>query len=173
MAACTSTLRTAVKFLREVFRHRISSGGSARTLGDIYNYHPVPGLFSTSGQPSEQQFALIKAAGVRTVINLAPNSVLENALVDERRILDHSGVDYVHIPVDFQNPTQRDFEEFCAQIERVDHATLWVHCAANMRVSAFVFRYRTERLGVDSDVAMQDLHKIWRPFGVWREFLNL
>jgi hypothetical protein len=26
---------------------------------------------------------------------------------------------YIHIPVDFQNPTNQDFEQFCAVMERL------------------------------------------------------
>ena len=49
---------------------------------------------------------------------------------------------------------------------------VWVHCAANMRVSAFVYRYRTEVLGESASVAAEDLRRIWEPTGVWRAFLR-
>lgn len=34
---------------------------------------------------------------------------------------------------------------------------VWVHCAANMRVSAFIYRYRCTVLGEDRDTAARDL----------------
>ena len=49
---------------------------------------------------------------------------------------------------------------------------LWVHCAANMRLSAFMYRYRVCVLGVDKRVARSDLNKIWEPFGVWKKFVE-
>ena len=48
---------------------------------------------------------------------------------------------------------------------------VFVHCAANMRVSAFIFLHRL-RHGVDRVTAENDLKKIWQPDGVWREFMN-
>ena len=49
---------------------------------------------------------------------------------------------------------------------------VWVHCAANMRVSAFMYRYRRDVLGQDPKVLEGDLHRIWEPFGVWKAFVS-
>ncbi|MEM6545115.1 MAG: protein tyrosine phosphatase family protein [Pseudomonadota bacterium] len=171
MAAHASTVKTVAKFLREVVRRKVFGGGPANELEDIYNYQPIDGLYATSGQPSEKQFELIKNAGVRTVVNLAPTSVLENSLIDEPRVLAALGLAYHHLPVDFQNPREEDFERFCALIEEQQNDHLWVHCAANMRVSAFTYRYRTQVLGHDRDAALRDLHKVWEPVGVWKIFI--
>ncbi|MEO0437339.1 MAG: protein tyrosine phosphatase family protein [Pseudomonadota bacterium] len=171
MAAHFSTLKTVAKFLREVFRRKLFGGGPATRLDDIYNYHLIDGMYATSGQPSERQFALIKASGVLSVINLAPTSVLENALIDEPRILEALDLEYHHIPVDFQNPTDEDFERFCSLLATQANDTLWVHCAANMRVSAFTYRYRTQVLGHEPELAMEDLRRVWEPVGVWKAFI--
>jgi hypothetical protein len=42
-----------------------------------------------------------------------------------------------------------------------------VHCIANWRVSAFLYRYRVDRLGWDRDRARTDLDAIWTPDGPW------
>ena len=47
-----------------------------------------------------------------------------------------------------------------------------VHCIANYRVSAFIYRYRTERLGWDKARARADMDAIWQPEGVWAEFVG-
>jgi hypothetical protein len=49
---------------------------------------------------------------------------------------------------------------------------VWVHCAANMRVSAFVYRYRREILAESDAAALKDLHRVWEPFGVWKSFVD-
>ena len=49
---------------------------------------------------------------------------------------------------------------------------LWVHCAANMRVSAFMYHYRTSELGQEEAIARSDMNKIWETFGVWRKFVG-
>ena len=124
----------------------------------------------TSGQPTEAQFKLIKEAGIQRVINLAPHGV-ENALKDEAGTLHELGLPYVHIPVDFGDPTDDDFHQFCTAMKEAGDERLWVHCAANMRVSAFIFRYRRDVLGEDPALAEKDLHRIWQPSGVWKRFI--
>ncbi|MEM7221045.1 MAG: protein tyrosine phosphatase family protein [Pseudomonadota bacterium] len=171
MAWPRNTLRTLLGFLGAVIKRRTPLGGGEAPLEDIYNYVPIAGLYATSGQPNERELETIAAAGVTRVVNLAPSSVLENTVIQEREILDGLGVEYVHIPVDFKNPTESDFADFVANVEDRDAATLWVHCAANMRVSAFTYRYRRERLGVDAATARADLARVWEPFGVWKSFL--
>ena len=69
------------------------------------------------------------------------------------------GLEYTHIPVDFKNPTQADFDAFVAALGEHGATKVWVHCAANMRVSAFMYRYRTQQLGLADEVARADLNK--------------
>ena len=109
-------------------------------------------------------------AGYLNVINLAPHES-ENALPDEAATLAALGVEYTHLPVDFEQPTEEDFARFCEEMERIGSAPVLVHCAANMRVSAFVFRYRRDVLGEDPERAREDLHRLWQPFGVWKTFI--
>jgi len=47
-----------------------------------------------------------------------------------------------------------------------------VHCAANYRVSAFLYRYRVERLGWSAERARFDLDAVWEADAVWQRFLN-
>jgi hypothetical protein len=49
---------------------------------------------------------------------------------------------------------------------------IWVHCAANMRASAFIYRYRCSVMKEEESIARQDIEKIWQPFGVWKNFLS-
>ena len=142
------------------------------SLDDIYNYLPIEGLYSTSGQPTEKQFAAIQEAGFTTVINLAPTSVFENSVVNEREILAALGMRYVHIPVDFMNPGEDDFEQFVDALDGQDCSKVWVHCAANMRVSAFTYRYRRALMNETESLARPDLNKIWNPLGVWKAFIS-
>ncbi|MBD2857502.1 protein tyrosine phosphatase family protein [Spongiibacter sp. KMU-158] len=142
----------------------------ARDLQNIFNYLPIHPDFASSGQPTESQFHLIKAQGFTTVINLAPHHA-ENALADEAGLLAKLGLNYHHIPVDFKHPTETDFAQF-TQAMQTKPGKVWLHCAANMRASAFVFRYRREQLGEPLEICLQDLHRIWEPYGVWAEFIR-
>jgi protein tyrosine phosphatase (PTP) superfamily phosphohydrolase (DUF442 family) len=107
-------------------------------LSEIYNFRAVGEKLGTAGQPTEKQFHKVRAAGFEAVINLAlPTS--DNALANEGSVVTGLGMAYVHIPVDFKAPTSQDFRAFCRVMEAFEDRPLFVHCAANMRVSAFVF----------------------------------
>ncbi len=168
----TTTLKTIFGYLAS-FGRKLGPLDLSRTeIEKIYNYLRISDDIVTSGQPTEQQFDAIKAAGFKFVINLAPHSA-ENALPNEEATLKALGMTYIHIPVDFKAPTDADFELFTNQMKRLEGQPVWVHCAANMRVSAFIYRYRTACLGENVEAARQDLHAIWEPFGVWKEFVSV
>lgn len=137
----------------------------------IYNWRRIDARTSTSGQPSEAQLAALAADGVRHVINLAPHSH-ERALPDEAASVAALGMAYVYIPVDFKSPTEADFGAFVAALAAIGDDPVHVHCAANYRVSAFVYRYRRDVLGMNAAAARADMEDIWRPTGVWIEFVG-
>ena len=129
-------------------------------------------MFETSGQPGKQQLRLLARTGYELVINLAPNSLFEGAVIDEAEILNAEEVEYIHIPVDFNNPSSKDFEKFVSNIERHQGKKIWVHCAANMRVSAFVYKYRRDVLKLPHNEIVSDMKAIWTPNKTWRVFLD-
>ncbi len=140
-------------------------------LEDIFNYLRISERIATSGQPTEAQFRTIREAGFARVVNLAPADA-ENSLADEPQRWAALGVEYIHLPVDFSRPTERDYRRFVAAMQRRQDEPIWIHCAVNARVSAFMYRYRTEVQGVDTDTARRDMLRIWEPFGVWRKFID-
>jgi protein tyrosine phosphatase (PTP) superfamily phosphohydrolase (DUF442 family) len=169
-----NTFTTVLGYMGTRVRQRLGVEGNLESLNDIFNFIQLDDRVATSGQPTEAQFGLVKEAGYSTVINLAPKSH-ENALGNEDEILESMGIRYIHLPVVFTNPTRDDFECFIGALESCDDDRVWVHCAANMRVSAFFFKYRTERLGWFTEQAKADLHKIWEPaklMGVWQDFID-
>ncbi|GAB5489100.1 MAG: hypothetical protein Pars2KO_26700 [Parasphingorhabdus sp.] len=133
----------------------------------IHNWLRLDDRITTSGQPSEEELAEIKALGIEHVINLALEDH-EKSLTDERGALESLGVEYIHIPVVFSAPTEQDFQQFCDTMDRLDGKKVHVHCIVNARVSAFFYRYRTERLGLNEEKARADMNKIWDPAD-WKE----
>jgi protein tyrosine phosphatase (PTP) superfamily phosphohydrolase (DUF442 family) len=166
-----NTLKTTLGFMATMLRKSGLIKLESDTLEGIYNYVPISGKISTSGQPSPAELQMIKTAGFDAIINLAPHNA-ENALDDEVGVVAGLGLEYIHIPVDFKNPTDSDFSSFVNTMADMEGREVWVHCAANMRVSAFIYRYRRQVLGVDREIAQEDLQKIWEPFGVWKIFVN-
>ncbi|HWY26271.1 MAG TPA: protein tyrosine phosphatase family protein, partial [Nevskia sp.] len=86
-------------------------------------------------------------------------------------LVEAEGLHYHYLPVAWQAPTAADFAVFCALMEAEAARRVFVHCAANKRVSAFVFLYRVLRLGVPREAAERDLFAVWQPDEVWSKFI--
>jgi protein tyrosine phosphatase (PTP) superfamily phosphohydrolase (DUF442 family) len=139
-------------------------------LTQIRNFLRIDDRLATGGMPQPGDFAALRQAGFEVVINLAlPTS--DNALPNEGELVSAQGMTYVHIPVKFDAAQPADFERFTRVLDACAGEHVFVHCAANKRVSAFVFLYRL-RHGVDRASAEHDLKKIWQPDEVWRAFVN-
>ncbi len=140
-------------------------------LPDIINWRRRDARITLSGQPTEAQFEGIRDLGVARVINLGPHSN-DGALKDEAGTLKALGIEYIYIPVDFENPTEDDWRAFCRAVEGSGDAPLHVHCIYNARVSAFFYRYAKEGRGGDVTEAAEMMDSIWRPGGVWAQFIG-
>ena len=140
-------------------------------LAEIRNFHAISDKLGSAGQPDEDQFQLISEAGFEAVINLALTTS-DNAIPDEGSIVTSLGMAYFHILVDFQSPQSKDFRLFCQLMDAFDGRPVFIHCAANMRVSAFVFLYRVLVQGVANADAEQDLHAIWHLNPTWKQFID-
>jgi protein tyrosine phosphatase (PTP) superfamily phosphohydrolase (DUF442 family) len=142
----------------------------AAKLEEIYNFIQISETIATSGQPTPEQFAAIRDAGYKTIVNLAlPTST--NAIPNEEAIVEALGINYVHIPVIWEEPTLEDLDRFFRVLERDANQKAFVHCAMNMRVSVFIYLYRILRQQVAEEVAKQPMAQIWEPNEVWQTFI--
>ncbi|MDD9922109.1 MAG: protein tyrosine phosphatase family protein [Boseongicola sp.] len=134
-------------------------------VSNILNYRRLTDLVSLSGQPTEDQLVDLQAAGVSHVVNLGPHSN-DGALADEAGSVAALGINYIYIPVDFDNPIDANFSEFCDALDRLEGERVHVHCIYNARVTAFFYRLSKtdEELSQSEVFAMMD--GIWRPGGV-------
>jgi protein tyrosine phosphatase (PTP) superfamily phosphohydrolase (DUF442 family) len=140
-------------------------------MEDIYNFLKISDTIATSGQPTLEQFSAIKKAGYQVIVNIAlPES--PNALKDEKQIVESQGMQYVHIPVVWENPTIENVKEFFSVMEANTDKKVFVHCAANMRVSAFMYLYRHLHQGISDEDAKKDLQEIWIPNEIWQNFIE-
>ena len=139
-------------------------------IEDIRDFRLISPTLGTSGMPREAHIPAIRAAGFEVVINLAlPTS--EGAIAHESNLVARDGMAYFQIPVQFDAPTATDFDLFCGLMRACEGRCTFVHCAANKRVSAFVYLYRVLRQGVPEEQARRDLHAIWTPDDVWGRFI--
>ena len=107
---------------------------------DILNFVQLTDRVGTSGQPTPAQFADIAAAGYRAVVNLAlPNS--DNAIADEGGVVSALRLSYFHLPVLFDAPQLSELRTFIGLMRVLEDRPVWVHCAMNLRVSAFMYHY--------------------------------
>lgn len=140
-------------------------------INNILNFVPISNTIATAGQPTEEQFAAIKDAGYQIVVNLALTTST-NAIPREQQIVESQGMQYIHIPVLWENPTQANLDRFFQVMRDNADKRIFVHCAMNMRVSAFVYLYRRIQESIDDETAKQDLHQIWAPNKTWQEFIE-
>jgi protein tyrosine phosphatase (PTP) superfamily phosphohydrolase (DUF442 family) len=140
-------------------------------IEDIYNFLQITDRIATAGQPTVRQYPAIATAGYQTVINLAL-AESPNVLPDEGEIAANLGLEYIHIPVAWEAPTLENFQEFANVMQTNSTRKIFVHCAANMRVSAFMYLYRQIDDRIDEETARRDLEKIWVPDRIWQTLID-
>lgn len=128
-------------------------------------------LFS-SGQPTAEQFKQMKEYGVDTVINLALTDASVH-LENEDRICLDLGLNYIHIPISWDTPSD---EQCLLVLDFIDHLVkdkmVWIHCAKNWRVSSLIYLYRQYFMDIDMPTAQELLHQIWEPNETWTGLIH-
>ena len=142
----------------------------AAELSDISNYREYSSAFSSSGQPTKDQLVMLKEAGFERIIYLAFSNN-ENALADEDVVVKELGMDYVHIPVIWEQPAAADFYAFAGSMQRQPDRKTLLHCQVNFRASAFSFLYRVLYRDVPIGDAKDDMDSVWLPNKTWRNLI--
>lgn len=124
-----------------------------------------------SGQLSADDIARLPALGVGTVINLAPPHA-SIVLAGEAERVTALGLNYVQIPVDWQAPDITHFEQFAGVMAALGRRPVWLHCAKNMRASAFVYLYRLLVRGESEMQASWPMSQVWTPNPVWQQWID-
>ena len=136
----------------------------------IFNHLVINDQLITGGQPSEDSFKKLSKEGVTAVINLLPSH--QNPIENEELLVAESNMDYIYIPVEWDNPKETDFDSFVVAMKKSQGKKIFVHCAKNMRVSAFVYLYRILYDNIPKEKAKESMEKIWKPSGAWKEFIK-
>lgn len=141
-------------------------------LDHILNWRRFSPRLTTSGQPDERQLGEIRELGVTHIINLGLGHS-EGALLSEPDVVADLGMTYIHIPVDFEAPTDQNFADFVSALDRHQGAHIHVHCIYNARVSAFFYRYAKTGADLSEDAAFAIMDSIWRPGDDWAAFIDM
>ena len=141
-------------------------------MNKILNYVKINELISTSGQPKIEELELIANEGFEVVINLAVHST-SNALENEDKIVSSLNMSYIHIPVDFENPKISDLKLFLNILQALGANKVWIHCAKNYRVSAFMYVYHKYILHTPFEEIDLSIFDKWQPSLIWQELMKV
>jgi uncharacterized protein (TIGR01244 family) len=140
---------------------------------EIYNYRKVNDQLITGGKPTAEQLKSAADDGIRTVINLATFNP-QHSLEDEAGLVQSLGMAYHHIPVEWEQPTETDFEAFEQVFKQLAEGKVLIHCAANFRATAFYALYALKNLGWSEAQADTFRASIWQgsDYPVWEKFIE-
>ena len=139
-------------------------------LGEINNFRQYSSQFASAGQPTAEQYRTLRDAGFERVVYLG-FSDNPNAVANADQVVKGLGMDYIHIPVDWTNPTKRDFYVFADAMQRDPERQTLLHCQVNARATAFSFLYRVIYEDVPMAEAKADMNTVWQPNETWRDLI--
>jgi enamine deaminase RidA (YjgF/YER057c/UK114 family)/protein tyrosine phosphatase (PTP) superfamily phosphohydrolase (DUF442 family) len=146
----------------------------SKVFGDLSTIRDLLVLserLATAGQPTADELGLVAARGFEVVINLAL-ATSPGALPDEGSVVARHGMEYLHIPIDFTAPAVPAALSFFEAMRTRRERKLFVHCAANKRVSALVYAYRIIEGEPGPAEAAYDLARRWQPDETWRRYID-
>ncbi|MES2304675.1 MAG: sulfur transferase domain-containing protein [Gemmatimonadota bacterium] len=114
---------------------------------------PLPWL-ATAGQPSAEQFAAAREAGVQVVIDL--RDPMEQRPFDEPATLRALGIEYINIPVSSGALSTATLEKILAALRAHAGTPTILHCASANRVGGALLPYfildegMSEQDGIDA-----------------------
>ncbi|VAW78269.1 hypothetical protein MNBD_GAMMA12-1186 [hydrothermal vent metagenome] len=138
---------------------------------EFVNYVQINDMIATSGQLNDQQIKFISNQGYTTIINLAPHTA-QDTLPEEGKIVASNFMTYINIPVLYEDPQIDQLKMFCAVMSTLAEQKVWIHCAKNTRVAAFVYLFQRYEQKVSHHEALSEMFKKWTPDDTWLEFFE-
>ncbi len=94
-----------------------------------------------------------------------------DALANEGELVSALGMNYIHIPVPFDNPSPDQVGLFCRMLSQISHEKVFIHCIMNYRVSAFMYHYLSKIENRDDEGARSVMFQNWDLDPVWKELM--
>lgn len=145
---------------------------------EIFNFIRINEKIGTAGQPTKAQLKAARDEGYEAIINLAPEIAENHAIEDEIGVVNTLGLEYYHIPVEWNNPKVDDFDKFTKAVDELSEKKVLIHCAANFRVTAFFSLYAMKQYSWSVDQADQLISKVWESMpeypidNTWKSFIS-
>jgi protein tyrosine phosphatase (PTP) superfamily phosphohydrolase (DUF442 family) len=137
----------------------------------IYHFHKVSDDLACAGQPTEEQLKQLANENYRVIVNLGLLNT-RYALPDEAGLIKELGIEYHHIPVNFEKPQLTELTDFITFMKQHAGEKTMVHCAANYRASVFTGLYLLAAGEMDKQEMEDFIDDIWQPNTVWKQFLE-
>lgn len=139
------------------------------TLRGLKNYQMNTSQMVSAGLPNLGHLEALKARGVTKVVDLIPGDRSAHS-----KLMDKLELTYHNIPVDWENPTIQDFNQYVATMKRFEkrEGITLTHCKLNWRGAVFTYLYRVTQLGESANLAKQDMLAIWQPNETWQTFID-
>jgi protein tyrosine phosphatase (PTP) superfamily phosphohydrolase (DUF442 family) len=124
----------------------------------IRNFLRISSDFCTGGQPRPEEYAQLKAEGVRAVLSLRPPG--EYRFDDEVAAVKAAGMKFFDIPVAYTAPTDEEADEFLKITDDPANRPMFIHCTAAIRAGAFWMIRRIVRDRWSWDDALAEARKV-------------
>ncbi len=131
---------------------------SQQEVPPIRNFVRINNQFCTGAQPRLEHLEMLKADGVKAIINLRPAS--EHRAAEEEAKAKKLGLRYFNIPFVFGDPKEEQATEFLKITDDLENRPAFIHCAAGIRVGALWMIRRVLRDGWTVEKAEQEAEKI-------------
>src|SRR6267378_3784745 len=139
----------------------LAAAGLVRTQQEvppIRNFVRINTNFCTGAQPRPEHLEMLKAEGVKAIINLRPRT--EHRAAEEEAKAKELGLRYFNIPVVFADPKEDQVTEFLKITDDPENRPAFIHCAAGIRAAAFWMIRRVMRDGWTIEAAEKEAEKI-------------
>lgn len=142
------------------------------TIANSYNFRELTPNLSSSGVVGANRLKGLADEGYECVINLLPNDS-EYAIAEEQETVQKQGLDYIYIPVDWEQPSTANYQATVSALADNQTRKTHIHCAANWRVSGFYSCYAVSEKTWSEEQARQHISELWQPqqFPQWQALL--
>lgn len=124
-----------------------------------------------ASQPNADELIELANNGMQLVINLGLNNS-QDALLDEEQIVIDNGMQYFHLPVEFEHPTLQKLGQFSNVLEQHKAKRLFIHCAANKRATVFTALHGQVYWQWNQHQADALIKQVWTPTPVWQQLID-
>ncbi|MEJ2404625.1 MAG: L-tyrosine/L-tryptophan isonitrile synthase family protein [Candidatus Thiodiazotropha sp.] len=142
-------------------------------ISEIINFRVINDKIATAGQPTEEQLQHVRDKGYEVVVNIAPYDS-RYSLENEQEAISALNMEYIHLPVDFNNPLVEDYQRFENILYNLGDKKAFIHCAANYRVSVFISHFAKKYLAWNEQQCDDHISDIWdiHEFPIWASYVE-